>query len=174
MMDRLAAGCTLRNRAFVATMVHTNLMYEYDVTLLDPVSQSAVLYRARRGGGPCGAQRAGSTASSRKRIAPDCSVLPSSGSAPQAPILAYQMVSARRKGRDFLPQPLLRSSSSFQIHAFKAINLPCNVYFSLQNIFLTLLGISLMYGLLRNVLLNFQISTDFPNVIRLLISNLIF
>lgn len=79
MMDRLAAGCTLRNRAFVATMVHTNLMYEYDVTLLDPVSQSAVLYRARRGGGPCGAQRDGSTASSRKHIAPDCSVLPSSG-----------------------------------------------------------------------------------------------
>ena len=50
MMDRLAIGRTLRNRAFAATTVHTSPIY--DITLLDLVSQPAHFMGPGGAGGP--------------------------------------------------------------------------------------------------------------------------
>ena len=50
MMDRLAIGCTLRNSAFAATMMNTNLIY--GITLLGLVSQPMCFIRSGRVGSP--------------------------------------------------------------------------------------------------------------------------
>ena len=50
MMDRLAIGYTLRNRVFLATMAHTNLIH--DITLLGLVSQLMRFIRPGGAGGP--------------------------------------------------------------------------------------------------------------------------
>lgn len=50
MMDRLAVGSTLRNRAFAATTTHTNPIY--DITLLGLVPQPARFIGPGWAGGP--------------------------------------------------------------------------------------------------------------------------
>ena len=98
LVDRLAESGTLRKWAFVATVAHTNPIY--DITLLGLVSQPACLIR-RGGWGRCGEGgmvhrgRAGGTASrqlrtrARKRITSDCFFLQSSWMYSSAPISIY-------------------------------------------------------------------------------------
>ena len=64
MMDRLAVGRNLRNRAFAATTAHRNPAH--DIALLGLVSQNARFILWVGGGGACGAQREGGTGKQRK------------------------------------------------------------------------------------------------------------